>query len=113
METIVYKVNRTDNVATAMEDIPVGTVFVTGAVPDEGCSVEAIQVIPFGHKIALTEIRPGDRIIKYGAAIGMATAAIAKGEYVHMHNMKSCYDERSAVLDPITAQAPDIEYQTY
>ena len=29
--------------------------------------------------------------MKYGAPIGSATAAIAAGEHVHVHNMKSDY----------------------
>ncbi len=42
-----------------------------------------------GHKIALTDIKKGTDIIKYGYPIGYATENIKKGENVHSHNMKT------------------------
>jgi hypothetical protein len=47
--------------------------------------------VEVGHKIARRPIAPGDKILRYGAAIGSAIAPIAPGEHVHMHNMKSDY----------------------
>jgi (2R)-sulfolactate sulfo-lyase subunit alpha len=45
--------------------------------------------VPIGHKVALTDIRSGDTIWKYGQDVGVAKANIAKGEHVHTHNMKT------------------------
>ena len=45
--------------------------------------------VPIGHKIALTDIKSGDTVIKYGQDIGKAVADIAKGEHVHVHNLKT------------------------
>jgi (2R)-sulfolactate sulfo-lyase subunit alpha len=45
--------------------------------------------VPIGHKIALTDIRKGDTVWKYGHDIGVAVADIAKGEHVHVHNLKT------------------------
>ncbi len=42
-----------------------------------------------GHKYALTDIKSGENIIKYGNPIGHATADIKKGEHIHSHNMKT------------------------
>lgn len=42
-----------------------------------------------GHKFALTDIKEGENIIKYGNPIGHAIADIKKGEQVHTHNMKT------------------------
>ena len=42
-----------------------------------------------GHKYALTDIKKGDNIIKYGNPIGHATEDIKKGEHVHTHNVKT------------------------
>ena len=42
-----------------------------------------------GHKYALTDIKKGENIIKYGNAIGHATEDIKKGEHVHTHNVKT------------------------
>ena len=42
-----------------------------------------------GHKYALTDIKTGENIIKYGNPIGHATIDIKKGEHVHTHNIKT------------------------
>ena len=111
LKKVCYVVNEADNVATAMADIDAGEVSLTGA--SSIGSVKTVSDIPFGHKTALYDIKAGDRIIKSGLPSGIATEDIAKGEHVHMHNMKSAYDQRSAKLDPYTIHAKDIEYQIY
>jgi (2R)-sulfolactate sulfo-lyase subunit alpha len=45
--------------------------------------------VPIGHKVALTDIKSGDTVWKYGHDIGRAVADIAKGEHVHVHNLKT------------------------
>ena len=45
--------------------------------------------VPIGHKIALTDIKSGDTVWKYGQDIGKAVTAIGKGEHVHVHNLKT------------------------
>jgi (2R)-sulfolactate sulfo-lyase subunit alpha len=45
--------------------------------------------VPIGHKIALVDIKNGDTVRKYGQDIGRAVADIAKGEHVHVHNLKT------------------------
>jgi (2R)-sulfolactate sulfo-lyase subunit alpha len=45
--------------------------------------------IPIGHKVALTDIKNGDTVWKYGQDIGKAVADIKKGEHVHVHNLKT------------------------
>ncbi len=56
---------------------------------------ERIFVIPsdinVGHKLAYSNIAKGEKIIKYGVAIGSATTTINTGEHVHLHNIKSDY----------------------
>jgi LDH2 family malate/lactate/ureidoglycolate dehydrogenase len=49
----------------------------------------ARQEIPFGHKLALHDIAEGKPVHRYGFPIGVATAAIRRGEHVHSHNMRS------------------------
>lgn len=41
------------------------------------------------HKYANREINCGEKIIKYGYPIGIATADIKKGEHIHSHNLKT------------------------
>lgn len=43
---------------------------------------------PMGHKIALVATARGAPVIKFGAVIGHATADIAPGEHVHLHNLE-------------------------
>jgi len=69
-----------DNVAVALHAIPAETVF---------CGVTAKTDIPQGHKMALRSLAENDQVVKYGFSIGHAIAAIAPGEWVHTHNMKT------------------------
>ena len=45
--------------------------------------------VPIGHKVALVDIDKGDTVWKYGQDIGVAKARIARGEHVHVHNVKT------------------------
>ena len=42
-----------------------------------------------GHKYAVKPIKAGERVIKYGMPIGVATEDIAPAAHVHSHNMKT------------------------
>lgn len=64
-----------------------------------------------GHKFALTDIKKGDAVIKYGYPIGTATEDISEGEKVHSHNMKTNLGdllsyEYSPELTPLTPEEP-------
>lgn len=81
--------NGADNVATALVDLAPGThVPIPGASGIEA-QLTARSVIPFGHKIALRDIAPGEPVLKYGEEIGLASARIAAGDHVHTHNVDS------------------------
>ena len=56
-----------------------------------GVEVTVARALTLGHKIARRAAAPGDRILKYGVPIGSATAPIAVGDHVHLHNVKSDY----------------------
>ena len=45
--------------------------------------------VPAGHKIALADIKKGEKVIKYGYPIGVATEDIKAGDFVHTHNLSS------------------------
>ena len=57
----------------------------------DGGQVQLSQMIPMAHKIACRLIKTGDVVLKYGMPIGVATADIAPGEHVHVHNVRSAY----------------------
>ena len=48
-----------------------------------------VDEIPLGHKIAMTDLKEGDTILKYGHDIGKVVKSIKKGEHVHVHNVKT------------------------
>jgi altronate hydrolase len=54
-----------------------------------GRRITVREAIASGHKMALVEIASGDVVVKYGSAIGIATADIAAGAHVHTHNVAS------------------------
>jgi (2R)-sulfolactate sulfo-lyase subunit alpha len=56
---------------------------------DRTVSMKVLNDIPIGHKVALTDLKAGDSVIKYGVNIGKVVAPIKKGEHVHVHNLKT------------------------
>lgn len=56
---------------------------------DETVTFKVLDDIPIGHKVALTDLKPGDTVIKYGVDIGKVVAPIRKGEHLHVHNVKT------------------------
>ncbi len=56
---------------------------------DTTIEVEALDAIPLGHKVALTDLAPDDTILKYGHDIGKIIAPVRKGGHVHVHNAKT------------------------
>ena len=85
---LALKVDDLDNVATIFANgITDGTEV---EVRDKKGNSELITVhgdVPYGHKIALRDIAPGEHIMKYGECIGAASHPISKGDYVHVHNL--------------------------
>ncbi|MDF2888395.1 MAG: hydrolase [Lacrimispora sp.] len=106
---IAFQIHTDDNVATALEPIKPGKVRLRGErLKDEEA---ALEEIPPGHKISLCTIQPGEDIIKYGVVIGRATEVIREGSWVHLHNIRSVYDERSSHLDVFTGAPKDTRYE--
>jgi altronate hydrolase len=75
-----------DNVAVATRNLAHGVV-----VSVDGEELTTRDPIPFAHKIAIRAIAEGAQVFKYGVPIGRARVAIAPGEHVHVHNIKSDY----------------------
>jgi altronate hydrolase len=82
---------------------PVDTVAVTlaplrpgdvAASPD-GTTVQIVTRVPRAHKVALRDHAAGEPVVKYGASIGVATQRIARGEHVHVHNVRTVRGRRS------------------
>ena len=83
-----------DNIAIARVPIAPGAELRVA-----GTALTAREPIPAGHKTALRQIPRGEAVLRYGEAIGRATAAIAAGCHVHTHNV-GCEDLRLAFEFP-------------
>lgn len=83
------KVHQDDNVATLFADVTKGDLVIIADKEGNRWELSAKDRIPYGHKIALSELSSGAEILKYGECIGAATVNIHCGEHVHIHNMDS------------------------
>lgn len=78
-----------------------------------GVCLDGNEKIPAGHKYALRPMSMGEYVIKYGEIIGKATQDIAKGEWVHTHNVKSHLDENVAYRYEFNAATPEKQTATF
>lgn len=101
-----FRIHAADNVATLVDDASPGPlqVFGTGA---SDCRLAAREPIARGHKVALTDLPAGAPVVKFGACIGHTTRPVSRGDWVHLHNLASDLDERSAHLDLQTGVSPE------
>jgi len=56
---------------------------------DTTLNLKAGHDIPIGHKVALSDLKEGDTVIKYGVDIGKMVGDANTGEHVHVHNLKT------------------------
>ena len=75
-----------DNILVARRDIAVGEL-----VEMDGESFNMPVAIELGHKLARRALAPDTRVLKYGAPIGSMKISVARGEHVHLHNLRSDY----------------------
>jgi len=86
MDKKIIILNKRDNVATVLEDLPKN---LTIKIKKYNLELKLQENIPFGHKFAIKDIKNGNPIIKYGEIIGTSVKDINKGKHVHTHNMES------------------------
>jgi galactarate dehydratase len=75
-EPIIIKTSKTDNVGIVanLGGLPAGTTLYDGTRLSEN--------VPLGHKVALSDIGEGDKIIRYGEIIGYAGRKIFRGALI-------------------------------
>lgn len=79
--------NDRDHVVTSLREIGAGeTIKYRNAAGEQAVVVR--NDIPFGHKIAISNIEAGTDVRKYGEVIGRAVEPIAIGQHVHVHNIE-------------------------
>lgn len=77
-------ISQNDNVAVALSDLKVNETYTVNKI-----KVTLLEDIPFGHKVALQDIKENENIIKYGHPIGHAKCPIAKGSHIHTQNLRT------------------------
>lgn len=75
-----------DNILVARRDIAAGEL-----VELDGESFPIPAAVELGHKLARRALAADARVLKYGAPIGSMMTAVARGEHVHLHNLRSDY----------------------
>ena len=78
------QIHPDDTVAVAVRPLP-----AQEEVTVAGERVVVREEVPAGHKFALREIAAGEPVVKYGFQIGTATASIARGAWIHSHNLRT------------------------
>ena len=89
LSQIAVHLRPQDNIAVAARSLPAGTIF-----QHDGGTITLAQRIGLGHKIALSPIKKGEAITKYGQIIGFARTDIGPGDWVHVHNVSAAAFER-------------------
>jgi hypothetical protein len=88
-----------DSVLVVRARIRAGEAYAVG-----GATFVAEADLALGHKVARRAIATGEKVLKYGAPIGRASAPIARGAHVHTHNLASDYTP-THTLDAARAKA--------
>lgn len=103
------KIHEDDNVIVALKIIAEGeTIEVSGQ------KLCALQEIPAGHKMAVSDIKEGEPVIKYGCRIGVAKEEIKAGQWIHTHNVKTALgDLLSYSYEPVETKEIDGEDSTF
>ncbi len=79
-----------DDVGVAVIDLKTGEEIAVVTLEGEPVkNIKLVTDVPLGHKVAMLDLSSGKSVIEYGRTIGAATTAIAAGEHVHVHNIKS------------------------
>ena len=84
----VVVLNDADNVATSLAPLDAQS-RVEVELDGQSRTVTVLDPIPFGHKLAIRTLSPGEDVLKYGEVIGRASEAIEPGRWVHVHNVES------------------------
>jgi altronate hydrolase len=100
------QIDARDNVTVALTSLEPGAeVRVRGDGGEIACRV--VETIPAKQKMALADLKPGDRILMYGMVVGEAVETIARGGLLTTRNIRHKAGEYSAARHPAAMAAPD------
>lgn len=78
------KIHEFDNVVVTVEDMKHNEV-----ININGKEIPLREDVMKGHKIATTDLKKGDKVIKYGYEIGSVIEDVSAGGWLHFHNLKT------------------------
>ena len=83
--------HKGDNVGVVVvEDLVAGTEMLCVVTEDNSdFHLTVNHDVPIGHKVSLQDFSEGDTVIKYGQDIGKIIAPAAKGDHIHVQNLKT------------------------
>ncbi|NEU31403.1 UxaA family hydrolase [bacterium LRH843] len=81
-----FVIDQSDNVAVALTDLDAGETC-TVRIDEKVETIQVLEDVKFGHKIALSDLSKDDPVYKYGEVIGKMKEGIQKGSWIHSHNM--------------------------
>lgn len=81
--------NEHDDVGVAVQDVAPGARDVVYMDSDRRVTMQVLEPVPLGHKVALRDLTEGADIIEYGVRVGVTRQGIKAGQMVHIHNMRS------------------------
>src|SRR5881628_2258031 len=110
LKSVAVHLRPNDNIAVAARSISGGT-----EVQFDGRVLTVPGPVRMGHKFAVTAIKEGDPVFKYGQIIGFAGRDIAAGEHVHVHNAKLGKFDRyyAYATETPPPPSPPAEYRTF
>src|SRR5579863_2164374 len=102
MASTVLQIDRRDNVVVALQPLVAGSTVEFG---DDQCPVT--EAIAAKHKMALTDLAPGDVIRMYGMTVGEVTQAIPRGGLISTRNVRHRADAYTATRHSMPFTLPD------
>ncbi len=76
-----------DNVAVVLADVAQGDTCLIRKDGGGEFELAATQAVAFGHKMALADLARDAPVFKYGEEIGKMKEPVAKGGWIHTHNL--------------------------
>ena len=106
MPETVLQLDPRDNVVVALSNLEAGVTVQFGPVSAKALCT-AKEKIPAKHKMALTDLNPGDLIFMYGMVVGEVVYAIPRGGLLTTHNIRHRAGAYSATRQPASIATPD------
>lgn len=99
----VLKIHPMDNVLVALRDLEPGDILSI-----EGLKCTTVEKIPAKHKVAITDLNPGDPVLMYGILVGKAVSFIPSGGLLSIFNVKHDTSSYTGKTQTYTWNSPDI-----